>query len=321
MGGTSRPFLEILAIASALSGVPAAQDEPPSSSLAFSPSGPGEFSFDTGVLRGKLRPGGKSRGLSSVVHVPTGAALDRGDKGYGLFSHYRVFGSGKRYGSGAWDWPGEGRLLEDGAVETRWPATGDRPFEMTATYRWNARRPGALDLRTRVKALQALSKFEVFLASYFSEAFDRSEAFVQDHPKGSGRPGFMAAEKAAGEWQMFPSRRPGAAEVIGDGRWKLPPHPVAWTFMPVLEKALAVRRDAKSGLTVALMGDPDQCFAVAMPHQAEGHYSVYLSLFGRDIGEGEIVHADARLVVGRGATDEQVLEWHREFADSLAAGR
>ena len=29
-----------------------------------------EFAFDTGVLRGKLRAGGKSTGLSSVVHCP-----------------------------------------------------------------------------------------------------------------------------------------------------------------------------------------------------------------------------------------------------------
>jgi hypothetical protein len=314
-------FLGIMSVATALSCASVAQEERKPSPLAFTPAGSGEFAFDTGVLRGKLRPGGKSRGLSSVVHVPTGVALDRGDKGYGLFSHYRVFSSGKRYGTGAWDWPGEGRLLEDGAVETRWPAAEDRPFEMTATYRWSAQSPGALDLRTRVKALKALPKFEVFLASYFTEAFNQSMAYVQDSQKASGQPGFMAAEKAAGDWQMFPSRRPDAVEVINDGRWKLPPHPVAWTVMPALDKALAVRRDAKSGLTVALMAAPDQCFAVAMPYQTEGHYSVYLSLFGRDLAEGETVHADARLVVGKDVSDEQVLKRHHEFVCELGPKR
>ena len=34
----------------------------------------GEYVFDTGFLRGKIRAGGKSRGLSSVVHIPSGAS-------------------------------------------------------------------------------------------------------------------------------------------------------------------------------------------------------------------------------------------------------
>ena len=37
-----------------------------SGKLAFTASGTNEFAFDTGVLKGKLRADGKSRGLSSV---------------------------------------------------------------------------------------------------------------------------------------------------------------------------------------------------------------------------------------------------------------
>ncbi len=305
-----------LALVGALCAASAQSDLGPS--LAFKPAGPGEFQFDTGVLRGKLRPGGKSRGLSSVVHVPTGTALDRGDKGYGLFSHYRVFSSGKRYGAGAWDWPSEARLIEDGSVEVRWPAAEDRPFEMTATYRWAA--PDTLDLRTEVKAQKALPKFESFLASYYAEAFSQSLAHVQDHPKGSGKPGFLAAEKSAGDWQMFP-RDAEAVTLIQDGRWKLPPHPVQWTIMPALDKVVAVRRDAKSGLTVAMMADPADCFSVAMPYQTEGHFSVYMSLFGRDLKEGETARARARLTVGLNAKDEQVLEWERAYRDGITPKR
>ena len=70
--------------------------------LAFSASGANELTFDTGVLKGKLRAAGKSRGLSSVVHLPTGVTLD---SSMGLFGHYRIFSANKRYGTAAWDWP------------------------------------------------------------------------------------------------------------------------------------------------------------------------------------------------------------------------
>jgi hypothetical protein len=98
----------------------------------FSAAGANEFSFDTGVLRGKLRAEGRSRGLSSVIYLPAGMRLD---SSMGLFSHYRVFSAGKRYGTAAWDWPSEARLGSDGAVEARWPEAEGRPFELRARYR------------------------------------------------------------------------------------------------------------------------------------------------------------------------------------------
>ena len=74
-----------------------AQSNPPDKvKLAFAASGTNEFTFDTGVLKGKLRAGGKSTGLSSVVHLPTGVTLD---SSMGLFGHYRVFSANKRYGT------------------------------------------------------------------------------------------------------------------------------------------------------------------------------------------------------------------------------
>lgn len=282
-------------------------------SLAFVPSEDGGFAFDTGILRGRLRPGGKSRGLCSVIHVPTGAALDRGDSGYGLFSHYRVFSAGKRYGGGAWDWASEARRFEDGSVQVRWPAGGDRPFEMAATWRWAD--PRTLDLDTEVRAQADLPRFEVFLASYFTGAFCRSFACVRELRE--GRPGFLAAEKEAGTWQMFP-RDDGAAAIAGDGRWKLPPHPVSWTIRPALAYPLAVRRDPRTGLAVALMGLPSDCFAVSMPHQEEAHFSVYLSLFGRDLREGESARARTRLMAGTDLGDDALVEAYRAFSESPA---
>ena len=47
-----------------------------SGSLAFSGDAEGGYTFDTGVLRGKLQPGKMTLGLSSVVHVPSGIKLE-----------------------------------------------------------------------------------------------------------------------------------------------------------------------------------------------------------------------------------------------------
>ena len=133
--------------------------QPGNQVLSFSLSGTNEFAFDTGVLKGKLRAAGKSRGLSSVVHLPTGATLDSST---GLFGHYRVFSANKRYGTAAWDWPSDARLRQDGSVEVCWPSTDDRPFELRAVYRWAA--PDTLDLETTVQAKTDLAKFESFMA-------------------------------------------------------------------------------------------------------------------------------------------------------------
>lgn len=287
-------------------------DAPPASAprLAFTTAPGGEFLFDTGVLRGKLRPGGKARGLSSVVHVPSGMALDRGDKGYGLFSHYRVFTTGKRYGVGAWDWPSEARLLPDGAAETRWPTATNRAFEMRATYRWS--RPDTLDLETTVIAQTNLPRFESFLASYFTEPFTNALALMADMPAGSHTPRLLPADRSFGDWLMFP-RDLGVLPLINDGRWTLEPNPVNWAIMPPLYRPLAVRRDPLTGLNVVLMGLHADCFAVAMPYQTDGHYSVYLSLFGRDLKAGETAKAHTRLIVAPGLTEPQIIDLHRTF--------
>ncbi len=292
--GLSSVLSQIAAKAADVPVPPAA----PAGSLAFTPSTNGEFTFDTGVLRGTLRAGGKSLGLSSVIHVPTGRRLDRSN---GLFSHYRVFSKGVRYGGGAWDWPSTARLLDDGAVEVSWPAATNRSFALKAVYRWN--RASILDLQTSVEPQADLSGFEVFLASYFEEAFTNAFALVKASPDNGGQPGLLAARPSFGDWLMFP-RGPDVVPLIQDGRWKLEPNPVAWTIMPQLQRPVAVRRDPKSGLTALLSADAADCFAIAMPHQAEGHYSVYLSLFGRNLKAGEPARARARLALGEMTDDE-----------------
>jgi hypothetical protein len=274
------------------------------SAPVFSAAGANEFSFDTGVLRGKLRAEGRSKGLSSVIYAPTGTRLD---SSMGLFSHYRVFSAGKRYGTAAWDWPGEARLGSDGAVETRWPAAEGRPFELRARYRWAA--PNILDLETTVLAKTNLPRFESFLASYFTADFTNALVWAGGS---EGTRQFMAADKSYGAWLAFP-RDDGAAAVIRDGRWKLEPNPVDWVLMPRLTGPLAVRRAPATGLTAVLMSPASDCFAVCTPQQSDPHNSLYLSLFGRDLKEGQTARARARLLIAPKLSEAQILKEWREF--------
>ena len=252
--------------------------------LAFKPAAAGEFTFDTGVVRGKLREGGASKGLSQVIHIPTSQRLD---SSMGLFSHYRVFTQGHRYGVGAWEWPSQATLEEDGSVSVRWPATVDRPFEMKAHYHWVT--TDTLDLETTVTAKTNLIKFESFLASYFAPFFTNT-AICADGPEM-----FIIARKEVGARQAFP-RDTTASVVIKDGRWKFEPYPIDWVLMPKFSKALAFRRAPGLGITAAIMSDPRECFAICTPDETDPHYSTYLSHFGRDIVVGERATARARMI-------------------------
>jgi len=254
-------------------------------------------------LKGKLRAGGKSKGLSSVVHQPTGITLD---SSMGLFGHYRVFSANKRYGTAAWDWPSEAKLRPDGSVEVNWPSAEDRPFELRAVYRWAA--PNTLDLETSVQAKTNLAKFESFLACYFAEGFTNARVYVRSNSQQWLEP----ADKSYGVWQAFP-RDDEAAAIIKDGRWTFAPSPVDWVIRPHLAKPLGVRRCAANGLQALVMSPAQDCFAVLTPFEAEGHRSMYLSLFGRDLKAGEAARARARLVIASGLSDTQIMRLCEDY--------
>jgi hypothetical protein len=274
---------------------------------AFTSNKKGQYTFDTGILRGQLLQAGRSRGLSSLVHVPSGVRLDGA---FGIASYYRVFTTNSRYGTAAWDWPSESKLLPDGAVQITWPEGEDRPFQMVAIYRWKD--STTLDLETIVKPRKDLSNFEVFLASYFQEVFPSSCVYVGVNPDVDGKPGFLTAKKPFGDWQMFP-RNQEILQVIHDGRWQKEPNPVKWVIMPCMAAPICLRRGAATDLMVVLMAPPDDCFAIATPYEGESHYSLYLSLFGRDIKAGETAKAHSRFVVTTGVSDHQILELYHKY--------
>ncbi|MFA6545298.1 MAG: hypothetical protein WCS99_12850 [Limisphaerales bacterium] len=295
---TGMPLLWLMLLGLAISGLGAAENK-----LAFTATDK-EFSFDTGVLRGTLRAKGRSAGLMSVLDCASGTLLS---SSMGLLSHYRLLDAGARYGTAAWDWPGEARLLPGGEVEARWAADAAHPFDMTASYRWAAQ--DTLDVTTRVTARQELRRFEVFLASYF-DGFPLT--FVYAKGSADGKPAFLGAKKSEAVWHMFP-RDDAAVKIIGDGRWLRPPHPVEWTLRPPLAAPLAVRRDNARGLTAVVMARAGDCFAIAAPHDEEAHRSVYLSLFGRDFKPGESAVARSRLVIGRNISDRQAVVLYETF--------
>ncbi len=280
--------------------------------ITIAPDGKGGYAFDTGVLRGTLCPNGKLQGLTSVTHIPSGARLDRS---MGILSYYRVFTTGKRYGAGAWEWPGTAKLRSDTAVQVTAPATSDRPFDMTALYRWKG--PQTIDVETTVTAHKDLGRFESFLASYFDEAFPSPYAYVGENPEAANKPGFLLAKKSYGDWQMFP-RDEQAVLIAQDGRWKLEPNPVNWTIMPRLAAPVCLRRGDPNEPTVVLMAPPEDCFTVATPCDGEAHYSLYLSLFGRDIKAGESVKARTRFTITAGASDESIVALYQQYRDELS---
>ena len=279
--------------------------ESPSAALAFTAAGK-EYRFDTGVLRGTLREGGRSMGLRPVREGTAGTSVAGA---LGLFSPYRLLTVDARFGTAAWDWASTSQWLRDGAVEVHWLPDAEHPLEITAVYRWTA--PNVLDWQAAVKPQRDLRRFELFLASYF-DGFPASFVYVQESPAAGGKPGFLEAVKSAGVWQAFP-RDDEAVRTIADGRWKRPPNPVDWKIMPRLAGPLALRRDAGSGLAAVLMAPPGDCFAVSTPFGEEGHRSVYLALFGRDLKAGEAASARARLVIGRDISDRQAIALYQAY--------
>lgn len=276
---------------------------------AFTAAGKG-YRFDTGVLRGVLREGGQSKGLKPVVDAATGTDLAGA---LGLFSPYRLLTADARFGTAAWDWASQAHLRPDGAVEVRWSADAQHPLDITGVYRWAA--PNVLDFQATVKAQKDLPRFELFLASYFN-GFPASFIYVQESPDAGGKPGFLEAKKAGGVWQASP-RDDDALRILLDGRWDRPPNPVAWKILPRLAAPLGLRRDAKSGLTAVLMAPKEDCFAVLTPYGEEGHRSLYLSLFGRDLKTGETSTARARLVIGREISDSKALALYQAYVRNL----
>ncbi len=302
-----RIVLLIVAVAAACRSL-AAEDRP-LSKLAFTRAEK-ELHFDTGVLKGTLGAEGKALGLRPVTHVATGAQIGGA---FGILSPYRLLTADARFGTAAWDWANTWELQADGAARIHWSADKEHPLEMTGVYRWSA--ADTLDLELFVKPQRDLHTFELFLASYFN-GFPSAQTCVRlPGAPGGLAPEFREAAKADGDWLTFP-RDSAVVRTFADGRWKRPPNPVNWKMMPGFAVPLALRYDAKSGLTALLMSRPADCFAVSMPYGEDPHRSVYLSLFGCDLKAGKVKSASARLVVGKDISKVRAVELYQDYVSS-----
>ncbi|MBI2480537.1 MAG: hypothetical protein HYV60_18495 [Planctomycetia bacterium] len=284
-------------------------------SLSFTAVGDRLFDFDTGVVRGQLRANGKYQGISSLIDVETGKELTRSA---GIFSYYRVLSTDRRWGDAARDWPMTATLLPEGAVRIDWPAADDHPFEMTATYRWIS--PTTLDLETIVRPRQSMPRFEVFLSSYFDLNF-KALAYAKPMRPVDGPAEFIMADVnplVRGSYLAFPTDQQ-AAQMFFDRRWAPENGLVPWAVTGVLGAPLALKRDVDSDITFLLMSRPTDCFGLSMSYNMDppdgiaNHGSVYMSLFGTDIAEGESERAHVRLVVERQLSNQRAVELYERY--------
>ncbi|NQT17858.1 MAG: hypothetical protein HQ582_34210 [Planctomycetes bacterium] len=282
----------------------------------------GFYTFDTGVLRGRVRLNGKSQGITEVVHCPSETSMAAGGRLPGLMSYYRIFSGDTRFGHAARDWPTTVEVRDDGALEVFWPAADEHPLEMTALYRF--RRPDTLDVTTTVKPLVDMPAFEVFLSSYYEKAF-RARVYVKPDGEPDAVPRFVPIDRtpdAAGGYVMFPRDELGL-RLIRDGRWTVPPSPVDWDVIRWLAAPLVMRRDESTGLAALMMSPPEDCFAISSSWNptspdAGGYRSLYLSFYGRDLKAGQTARARSRLVVAKGFSDEQVVKRYEEYLDEMS---
>jgi hypothetical protein len=249
----------------------------------------GEYTVNTGFVKGALGGEGRAWGLLPLVTEKDNMDLSGS---VGLLTYYRVFTTNHRHCESMRALPCETSMEAKNRVRFHWSTGEERPFTLTAIYQWVA--PDTIDLETVVEAKATLPDFDVFLSSYMTPEFPVSSVYAKVPDTGNA---FVTAEPEEGVWQVFP-RDDAAIKLIQDGRWKIEPSPVDWAIRPYTAAPLIYRRHEQSGLTVATMARPEDCFAVFTPQRGETHYSMYFSLFGRTLKEGETVRARVRMVIG-----------------------
>ena len=65
------------------------------------------------------------------------------------------------------------------------------------------------------------------------------------------------------------------------------------------------------------MSPPADAFAICTPQQTEGHYSMYLSLFGRNLKAGETTQARTRLLIAEKLTDAEAVKACESYLKEL----
>lgn len=286
--------------------------------LSFKAGQNGEFAFDTGKFAGRLAAGEKSGGVISLVDKTSGVELAKGNPQYGIFSFYRLLSSNKRWGSVFWEWPKHASVNADGSLRIDWPAADDHPVEVSGVFKWSS--PDTLDVEVSIKPRQDLPKVELFIGSYFKKDA-RGSVYLAPARHGGGKPELVPVDVSPltlGTYYAFPRDLP-AGQLVYDGRWELGLHPVQWSITRYLAGPLAIRHDPQTGMSMMLMSRPEDCFSIMCsynqdpPDGVAGHYSTYLSMFGRDLKAGETARAFVRLVVRKDVSADAAVQVYEQF--------
>jgi len=285
--------------------------------LTFKAEQDGYFSFNTGLIKGRLRADNGGQGIVSLIDIKTGTELAN-DHSPGLLSYYRLLVTGDRLGNTARQWPKTAKLLPDGVVEVTWPATDEHPVVLKGIFRLSS--ANTIDLETVVESKKHLSKFELFLSSYFAENF-QSLVYAAPARHSRSEAGFIPTEVnplVIGTYLAFP-RDLQAARLFYDGRWEAGSNPVHFSVTRHIAAPLAIKRNPVSGISCVFMSRPEDCFAIetpysmASPDNVAAHYSLYMSLFGGDFKAGQRSTAHTRMVVGTNISDKQALSLYGKF--------
>ena len=289
--------------------------------LTFTPAAPGYFSFDTGALRGTIRADGRSQGVVKLTDAATGLELANDPPLPGLLSLYRVFAGPTRFPD-ARTAPHRAQL---NAARTElsilWEAAPERPYSITGRFTLGDAR--SLDLALECVAKAPLPAFEIFVSSYPAMALRHFLFLKYTLHQGGGRDPVLYEPTAApfieGCYLAFP-RDDAAARLIFDGRWEKPPNPVHFAAGRHYAAPLLGSRNPENGVAVLLFARAEDCFALESTYTRPGghdsvasHNSLYLSLGGKDLAEGETARFRLRAAVATLARHGEALELHARW--------
>ncbi|MEM1294584.1 MAG: hypothetical protein AAGH89_04420 [Verrucomicrobiota bacterium] len=298
-----------------------------------------QLRIDTELLSGvfvarderELGRGFALHGFRGLVFKPTGKDLHAsvGKVGakrrhQGHLNVYRVYAGKETFGS-LRDDLAEVERLDDGAQLT-WPASEQRPVEVSATWRIT----GAAQIDLEIEAIpnRDLSNFEILPAVYCPVQMVKR---VYLERNGEAEPVVVKTPDDSEESLLYPffpltaeDREPQKASGRIQSEWTWP------TSVEEEEAALPIVLADDGETEIILFGHPDSTSAVcATPRPDSGepenwnsvgqHSALYLSFFCRDIKAGEKQLARARLIY-RTKTSDSAQE-HRQLYQAFTEGR
>jgi hypothetical protein len=274
------------------------------------------FDFETDRIQGTIRLDGAYHGVTRLIDKRTGRQVI--DARYSALNLFKLMSVNQ-----AIDQP---RRMErtiqasEHWVEAQWAANDAHHARITARYEVAA--PDAVDVTVTVQSAGTYRGYELFMSSYFDKVM-RPYVYLQSR---SLQPELVLPtvnDVFRGTVLVFPRDAHSAGRCL-DGRWDRNERETPVVQMcPVRRYAycLAFLTDPDERVAVALMADPDDCYAISTRYYAEDDadrltsYSAFdLSLFGDDLLPSVQRSVKVRLAVIPIEGDlSRPLEWYRSY--------